>query len=149
VPVGTDLAIPDTASVHDGSCRLLTAWQRKVKGQIPSSEGDGSFHVGYVFPMATRDDYLFIKEWMRHLEISDDELANRLHVSRGQIWKWCNEQQRLNPQKIGRIARVMGIRPEQLWCPPLQPDLNALISDVPEELQITAQDIVRRLVGHR
>ena len=95
-----------------------------------------------------RKAYLYIKEWMETKKVSDDELANRLDIGRATVWKWYSQQHRLNPEKIFNIASALGIRPEELWSDPSEPNLNAIIADAPEDLRATAADIVRRLVAH-
>jgi plasmid maintenance system antidote protein VapI len=90
--------------------------------------------------------HLYIKEWMDHLCVSDQKLAERLETNRETVWRWHTEQNRLNPDKIGEIARALGIEPEQLCYPPDQVSLDAIVKGAETELRETAADVVRRMV---
>ena len=153
-PSATAIAFPDKPATHlpDSCLGLLPRRQHLVKATTSSVADDQGGRRRYPIEMLSRNApkaYLYIKEWMEAKKVSDDELANRLRVSRAQVWKWCNQQHRLNPQKIADVARALGIKPEELWHPPTEPNLNAIIADAPADLRATAVDIVRRLVGQR
>lgn len=94
-----------------------------------------------------RKAHLYVKEWMDHRGLSDEAVANRLGVARETIWRWRTEQHRLNPEKLAALASALSMEPEELFRPPSQPSLDAIVKDAPEELRNTAADIVRRLVG--
>jgi transcriptional regulator with XRE-family HTH domain len=91
--------------------------------------------------------HLYIELWMEHRGLSDEKLANRLGVARETVFRWRKEQHRLNPDKIAAIANALDIEPEDLWRPPGRESLDAIVKDAPPELQATAIDIVRRLIG--
>lgn len=93
--------------------------------------------------------HLYIEEWMEHRGLGDEKLANRLEVARETVTRWRGQQHRLNPDKIAAIAKALDCEPEDLWRPPSRPSLDALVKDATPELQATAADIVRRLVGGR
>lgn len=94
-----------------------------------------------------RKAHLYIKEWFDHRGLSDEKVANRLGVARETVFRWRTEQHRLNPEKIAQIASAVDCEPMELYRPPDRPSLDAIIADAPEDLQNTAVDIVRRLVG--
>lgn len=91
--------------------------------------------------------HLYIKEWMDELGVSDEKAANRIGVARETVYRWRTEQHRLNPDKIAELAHALNIEPEQFYRLPGRPSLDALVKDAPVDLQNTAADIVRRLVG--
>lgn len=89
--------------------------------------------------------HLYIREWMEHRGLSDEQVANRIGVARETIWRWRTEQHRLNPEKIAQLAAALDIEPEELYRPPSSPNLNAIVKDYPEDLQKKAAEMVRLL----
>jgi transcriptional regulator with XRE-family HTH domain len=104
-------------------------------------------------PKKTKDTsaHLYIREWREHLQLSDEEAGDRTGVSRTTFWRWETEQQRLNPEKIAKIAKAFGIHPAQLWQSPQSKrvSLDAVVEGTSDELYATALDVVRRIVGRR
>jgi transcriptional regulator with XRE-family HTH domain len=95
-----------------------------------------------------RRGYLFLKEWMEHRRLSDERLAGRLDVARETVTRWRNQQHRLNPDKIARLASALDIDPTELWRSPAgPPSIDAMVRDVPEDVRSTAVDIVRTLIN--
>lgn len=86
---------------------------------------------------------LYIDEWMSHLGLNDDTLAEKIGTNRVTMWRWRSEQNRLNPLKIARIAKGMGIAPEDLWRPPGRPSLDSLVKEADDETVQRAADVVR------
>lgn len=94
--------------------------------------------------------HLYIAEWMEARGLNDERLAGRLHVDRVTVTRWRNQQHRLNPDKIARVAHALDLEPEELFRPPTgRPSLDGMIKDAPDDLKDTAADIVRRLVARR
>ncbi len=96
--------------------------------------------------------HLYIEEWQAIRDLTDERLADRLGVARNTVWRWKNEQHRLNPEKIGAIAEALGLAPEELWHPPLpksRPSLDRMVADTPDDVFETTMDIVKRLVQRR
>lgn len=91
--------------------------------------------------------HLYITEWMEHRTISDERLGNRLGVGRETVWRWRNEQHRLNPEKIAALASALDCEPQDLWRLPGSQSLDSIVQNAPEDLRATAADIVRRLVS--
>ncbi len=89
--------------------------------------------------------HLYIAEWREHRGLTLDDMAGRLEVQRNTIWRWENEQKRLDPQKIANLAHALDLEPEELWRPPPGRSIDALLKDASEELRNTAIDIVTRL----
>jgi transcriptional regulator with XRE-family HTH domain len=90
--------------------------------------------------------YLYVDEWMAFRDLSDEKIANRLGRDRVTIWRWRKEKRRLTPEKQAELAHALDIEPEQLWRPPTDVSLDAMVKDVPAELKQTALDIVSRLI---
>lgn len=96
-----------------------------------------------------RKAHLYVKEWMDHRNLSDEQVANRLGMARETIWRWRKEQHRLNPEKLAALAGALDMEPQEFYRPPSQPSLDAMVSGETVEIQQMAADIVRRLVARR
>jgi len=89
--------------------------------------------------------HLYIREWIDYRELSDETMAGRLGVARETVWRWANQQHRLNPEKIAALAYALDIEPEDLWHMPTRRSVDAILKDVTDEMHETAVDIVQRL----
>jgi DNA-binding Xre family transcriptional regulator len=96
-----------------------------------------------------RQDRLFLEEWMAKKAVDDKILAGRLGVARETVTRYRGQPSRLNTEKLAQVAFALDIEPEDLWRHPERPSLDAIVKDAPEDVQATAADIVRRLVGGR
>jgi transcriptional regulator with XRE-family HTH domain len=95
-----------------------------------------------------RRGYLFLREWMEHRRLGDERLAGRLGVARETVTRWRNQQHRLNPEKIARLASALDCDPADLWrSPDAPPSIDALVREAPEDVRGMALDIVRRLIN--
>lgn len=65
-----------------------------------------------------RSGPLYLTEWMDHLGVTDEELADKLNVAANTVWRWRQSQTRLNPTKQYQVAKALGIWPGQLWVKP-------------------------------
>lgn len=91
--------------------------------------------------------HYYIKEWIEHLQLTDDEVARRGGwSSRASVWKLYNEQHRLTPEKVARLADALDRHPNELLFPPNVPSLDALADGAsPEQRAAIVTDIARRL----
>jgi transcriptional regulator with XRE-family HTH domain len=90
--------------------------------------------------------HYYIKEWMVYLDVSDEELANRMGVSRTTVWKRYTEQHRLTPQKVAQIADALDRHPKELQLRPEEPSLDAIAEgSTPEQRAAMVTDIMRRM----
>ncbi len=90
--------------------------------------------------------HLYIDEWMRERDLTDEALGLRMGKSRVTVWRWRSEQHRLNPGKIAAIAEALDLAPSELWRPPGRPSLDALVQDEGDEVVRKAADVVRIIV---
>jgi transcriptional regulator with XRE-family HTH domain len=90
--------------------------------------------------------HYYIKEWIEHLGLTDDEVAARMGLaSRSSVWKLYTEQHRLTPEKVARVADALDRHPNELLFPPNVPSLDALAEGAsPEERAAMVTDIIRR-----
>jgi transcriptional regulator with XRE-family HTH domain len=106
--------------------------------------------VRYVSDMVTRIGgrrraHLYIKEWMDHRGLSDETLGNRLGVARQTVYRRRIEQHRLTPDKIAEFASALDCEPEDLWRPPSRPSIDAVTSDLPDEIHGDVLEFAERL----
>jgi transcriptional regulator with XRE-family HTH domain len=92
-----------------------------------------------------RPPHLYMAEWRDHFGYSVQKVADRVETSRETIWRWENEQHRLNPEKIGLYATALGIQPEQLFFPPGRESADSHLKKLPQAKFEEAIDIVKRL----
>ncbi len=97
--------------------------------------------------MATnRREHLFITEHLRAAGLSDEEAGEKLGKGRETIWRWANQQNRLNPKKIRLLADLCGIEPADFWRMPGSKSIDALLKEASQEERDLAADIVSRLL---
>lgn len=90
--------------------------------------------------------HLYITEWREYRGLTLEQLGGRCGVERNTVWRWENQQHRLNPIKQAQIAEALDLAPEELWHPPPRRSLDAMVKDESEDVQAMAADIVSRLV---
>lgn len=76
---------------------------------------------------------LYLVEWREHLDLSADQVADRMEVTRQTVHRWEREQHRMNPEKQAGYAHAIGIEPEDLWRHPGRPSVDGLLAQVPDE----------------
>jgi len=96
-----------------------------------------------------RRRHLYILEWMKARGLSDEQLALKVGTTRVTIWRWANEQHRLNPEKIERLATALDLEPPELWRPPSRRSIDAILANAPDEVNDMAADVVERMVRQR
>jgi transcriptional regulator with XRE-family HTH domain len=91
--------------------------------------------------------HYYITEWMRHLGLSDQDVANRMDLSsRTSVWKLRTQQHRLTPEKVAHLAHALGRHPSELLFPPEVPSLDALAEGAtPEQRAAIVSDIIQRM----
>lgn len=91
--------------------------------------------------------HYYIKEWIDHLGLTDDQVAARMGLSsRASVWKMYTEQHRLTPEKVARLADALDRDPKELLFPPSVPSLDALAEGAsPEDRAAMVLDIARRM----
>ncbi len=125
--------------VNMRSSVMLPSWK-------PTPEIDGDI----IANMATRIGqrrraHLYIEEWIAHRGLTIPKLASRLGVDRSTVNKWLATPSRLDPGKMEALALALDIEPEELYRPPSQPSLDAIVKDYPDDLRQKAAEIVRLL----
>lgn len=79
--------------------------------------------------------------------MSAEAMARELGMERESVYRLERLAfTRLNPKKQLAYAKALNIKPEDLWRPPGNPSLDAMVADSSDDIQALAADIVRRLV---
>lgn len=91
--------------------------------------------------------HYYIKEWIEHLGLSDQDVANRMGLSsRTSVWKLYTQQHRLTPEKVAHLAEALDRHPSELLYPPEVPSLDAMAEGAtPEQRAAMVADISRRM----
>lgn len=96
-------------------------------------------------PRSKPQKYLYIDEWMAFLNLTDEEVGNRLGRGRETVWRWRMEKRKVTPEKQAELARGLGIRPAQLWGPPTERSIDNLLADAPDSVRQATYDVAERL----
>ena len=52
------------------------------------------------------------KELLKEKDLHASQLARRINVSAGAVWKWCNDKSKPDVSYITKIANVLGVSSE-------------------------------------
>jgi len=105
----------------------------------------GFLHSGMVTKIGgKRRQHLYITQWREGKGLSVEKVADRVGVSRESVWRWENQQHRLNPGKIKALADAIGCNPEDFWRLPARPSLDAMVKDLDDDTYELTVDLVRR-----
>ena len=75
---------------------------------------------------------LYLKEWRRHVGMTQQVLADRLEVSKTLISELETGAQRWNVDHLGELAFALGIEPDDLLrAPDAPPDLQLVWQRIP------------------
>lgn len=91
-----------------------------------------------------RKQHLYITQWRESKGLSIEKVADRIGVARETVWRWENEQHRLNPAKIKALADAIDCNPEDFWRLPARPSLDAMVKDLDDDTYDLTADLVRR-----
>jgi transcriptional regulator with XRE-family HTH domain len=95
---------------------------------------------------AGRKRRLFLKEHREAKKVSAETLAGRLEIDRVSVHRWEREPNRLTPDKQAAYAHALGLEPEDLWRPPEQPSVDALLAQASDDLRRKAAEMVAILL---
>jgi transcriptional regulator with XRE-family HTH domain len=88
--------------------------------------------------------HLYIEEWMENRGLNDGGLGSRMGVSATTVWRWRNEQHRLDPPKIAAIANALDLEdPRDLFRPPTRPGIP--LDELGDDDYRTVRDLANRL----
>lgn len=91
--------------------------------------------------------HLYIKEWREHRGLSLEAMGGRLGVEKNTVWRWENEQHRLNPGKQAHIAHALDLEVTDLFRPPSSRlSIDALLRDAPDDVFEDVTDLVKRFL---
>jgi transcriptional regulator with XRE-family HTH domain len=85
--------------------------------------------VARIKPRRTRKFYLV--EWREHSRLTQQALADRLHVTNMTVSRWERNTSLLNTRVQAAVAEALGIEPADLWRHPDTPSADALLRDQP------------------
>lgn len=130
---------------------------RCQSGNMKSSEmlpmGQTTCRVGVdnFAGMATDSDTaqngpLFLTEWFQYRKVNDEKVALALGIDRTAVWKWRQDQNRLDPEKMRQLAAVLDCEPEDLWRHPDEPSADAILKGASPKDRARALGVLKRLV---
>ncbi len=90
---------------------------------------------------------LHLREWREYRQLSVEQLASRIGVTRQTVFRWEKDQRKLTPDKIVNISKALEIERWQLWNPPSLPSVDAeLMNAIRDERQMIV-DIAKRILA--
>lgn len=92
-----------------------------------------------------RRRHLYLTQWRESRNLTVEQVAGRVDVSRETVWRWETEQHRLNPEKIAALADALGCNPEDFWRLPARPSIDAVVKNVDQRTFDSVMDVARRL----
>lgn len=88
----------------------------------------------------------YLREWRNARGLSQQQLADRLDTSKGQISRWESGSRSMSGDVIAALADALAIEPGDLFRDPAAPSLDALLARAPAHVRDAAADLVRTLL---
>lgn len=54
------------------------------------------------------------KQLLKERDLNASQLARRLNISVGVVWKWCNDKSKPDVSYIAKIASILGVSLEHI-----------------------------------
>lgn len=93
----------------------------------------------------TRHYPFYIADWLVFRDIDDEELADKLGVSRETVTRWANHTRRPGAARLRDIAAAFDCNPDDLLRPPPtktnRPSIDQMLKDA-------SDDVVREAAEH-
>jgi transcriptional regulator with XRE-family HTH domain len=96
-------------------------------------------------PPPTRQ-HLYLEAWMVHLNVTDEELGDRLGRPRQTVYRWRTEETRLDPSKIAEITKALGILPADLWRKPPRRSIDAIVDAASDDDHAAVLEFVTKMI---
>lgn len=89
----------------------------------------------------------YLSEWMAHVGIDDQRLADRLDVNRVTVTRWRNNRRRPDFDALSGIAHALAVETWQLFTVPPppggRPSVDAELKNAPREVAERLADLAR------
>jgi transcriptional regulator with XRE-family HTH domain len=79
------------------------------------------------------DFHFYLKEWRQHRGMTQEQLADALNTSKGEVSRYERLQRTLSLLIQLRLARALRIMPEQLFSPPDRTSADAMLAPLAPE----------------
>lgn len=87
----------------------------------------------------------YLREWRKHRHLTQQQLADRLDTSKGQVSNWENGNRGLSADVLAALAEVLTIEPQDLFRDPDQPSADDLLRAASPEIRDQAIAIIETL----
>jgi transcriptional regulator with XRE-family HTH domain len=87
-----------------------------------------------------------LREWRLARGLSQQQLADRLDTSKGQISRWESGRRAMSGDVIAALADALSIEPGDLFRDPSAPSIDALLARAPAHVRETAAELVKALL---
>jgi transcriptional regulator with XRE-family HTH domain len=91
----------------------------------------------------------YVAEWRLHLGLTQQQLADRLGVTKGTISRWETDVRSIDLQVLAAIAEAFGQPPLNLYRPPDSPSPEELLASAPEPVRREVAEYIEYLTRKR
>lgn len=93
--------------------------------------------------------HYYLREWRDSRNWTLKQLGDLVGVGENTIWRWENEQHRLNAEKLAQLAEVFGFKDgDSFTRPPTdRPSLDTILKDAPPDAFEDVLRLARRVAG--
>jgi transcriptional regulator with XRE-family HTH domain len=96
-----------------------------------------------------RKPHLYIMEWIGHLELSVEKVADRIGVRRETVYRWIKTPTRLDPAKMQQLADALDIPITALYRRPEHVSLDDKLEGAPDDVRQQAIEYIDFLTRRR
>ena len=126
---------------------MLTVRQALVRVVLD----DMYLSLEYPLPMVTRigprnATRLFLREWRLERGLTQQQLADRVGTSKGQVSNWEQAKRGLRQDVQAALAHALSISINDLYRDPAQPSADELLRDATPELRNQAIELIKTLI---
>lgn len=124
----------------------LTFRQAQVRAALNdtvSAEAYLSRMVHRIGPKHPRQN--FLRAWREHRGLTQEQLAERLDTSKGQVSSWETGRRSMSWGVMDALAEALSIEPWDLFRDPNQPSADELLRNASPEIRTQAIEVIRVL----
>jgi transcriptional regulator with XRE-family HTH domain len=88
----------------------------------------------------------FLREWREFRALKQEQLADRLETSKGQVSNWENNKRGLSLDVVGAIADALAIEPADLFRDPHAPSADELLRQATPEKRREVMAVVQTMM---
>ena len=92
---------------------------------------------------------LFIREWREHKQLTQQQVADRVGTSKGQVSRWESSKRGISVDVQAAVSYALGVEPADLFRHPDTPSADALLRGASDHERAQAVALVEALLKAR